>query len=424
VPSLLPAVRQLEGPIQRLIRSRILGPVLKAEGKAIRAEREVVKKVILPRATSPAQRGRTGRKFTKKAERLRLLRKRSEMPGPVEGRKVRKSFFKKRKDPFKESNFFHPSPEVGKARMALTSQQWKKLVERTILREVKTPNPLNRQGVYEGVLPASAKDEAFAFMSKEAPIAEKHVTRIEIPQHRGGEMIGDRIKEVPYEESFAELARIRAAHPELEEPMLYGLGRRKIRTPKYPDVTSLSVGARGRSGDIGHGASYEKKIFHDIRRETGEAMDTAEYVKKDLEREAKRKAKRESVRAKRKRKKAEAAVMGEVEGTQSKTIQELDIGRMVEQDRILAHMWKHYVRGRDRIHSSAPKVWQNLRDKSPGIAKGKGKTKITTRQFFKRVGMMWMADPELAKRTYGKVATGFIEDMWVRWLDDIGKVGG
>jgi len=274
------------------------------------------------------------------------------------------------------------SKKIIKPVLNITSKQWKALLNRIAVREVKLNVP-GKPGLtaQKTVIPERGLPEAEGVMNafqpeKEVPYARLIESRMRRDLKGAPSEITDRTVDFPYGQAFLKLKDPRFSIPTGQQA-------------KIPPSASVMTGGL-------EGLKYERRVFPPFKGR-------AERVVKAMEHRGPEGRPR-ITKAEKEMRELEKAT-GHVEGAGLSQTDE-----MVMRAATLDGMWTEIGGAR----SVEGRHWKNL------VERARGKPDLTANEYFIRMGLRWIEDPVKTKR-YNPIEVKSLEKIWARVMKRVGE---
>lgn len=207
---------------------------------------------------------------------------------------------------------------------------------------------------------------------------DRSYARLQKPVLRGGEQAYQNM-DMPYAEAMIRLLK--------DSPERGGQGMLRASDEYVPPVTALSAGEN---------PSFERRVFKPLGKPVREAEQRAKEVSKEMSTEFAPPPPEIPAQAQ-----LDARAKRAIEKAQKYSPQ-TSLEEMTKNNIFLENLWKQ-IGGK---RGYAGREWERFRSTS------RGKSKVAdSKDYFIRVGLKWMADPEAAAKIYPREARA-LEELW------------
>lgn len=272
-------------------------------------------------------------------------------------------------------------PKPVKRHLNLTKEQMARFLERRVLAQQQPSgaqrealNPETRQ--FQMFDEPMANEKAMNTMQGFQP-PDRSYARLQKPVLRGGEQAYQN-QDMPYAEAMIRLLK--------DSPQRGGQGMLRASDEYVPPVNAMS---------LGENPSFERRVFKPLAKPLREGEQRAKEVTKEMSEEFSSppgETVQQNLDARTKRALAKA----------QKYAPQMSIEEMTKNNIFLENLWRQIGGKRGYVG----REWERFR------AKSKGKNKVAdSKDYFIRVGLKWMADPEAAAKVYPQESVA-LEELW------------
>lgn len=267
----------------------------------------------------------------------------------------------------------------------LTKEQWERLLERVVLKQ--------EGGLVKPLLPeAEAGSDALESVLGSEPMQTKVYGRLYQNIDLGGESMRQP-RDYPW--------------PEAVMRYLKAEGALSAETKKLPEAKVLKmpgeVPAEELSSALAPERVYERRIYRPIQYTAKKIKPAVDERKRELEQAAKSRLKQI--------KPVEKSLKKVIKGKVDVTKQTPETDQLVRNAITLDQMWK-FIGGK---RSYTGKLWDSYRKQ----ARGRRKVK-EARDYFYRVGLKWIEDPDRTAKTYPREVKS-LETIWKEMMEAYGR---